>query len=348
VKNGPGISAKADSEIVQTKTESDESAADRRRARQEMRKSDMGKLTPMDRKAYDRLDDDSRAAVDFNGLLQEAWNKDRALLKEDKNGDGVVSLIEAGDNAKGLKGYSKAYERVFGKPEDGEEMGYAPATLGLLNQLDVRDIGGTVGEYLGGSGFITDDDIKNQRHTKGMEDAGPNGYKDPRGAWMTTLTDKMAVLEDTLAKGRAVRDGIKLKLGLSGTSRAQRSAFVDTAAGGLSDAEASQLLRLSGNDPRFSEDRGLDVTSLTSPGSQKKLAQLNDFYGVVVNDPRYVAGQITPDNLLDLKWMKGDLQALRIDGKDWLSFVKSKQGIVDEADQNELDKVLKANATKGQ
>ena len=83
--------------------------------------------------AYDSLDDQQKAAVDWNTLLIDAREKDF-----------TTEMVEV--DAEARAEYDAKVERLFGK-EGGSER-YAPNTINLLDQLDVVQLGQDLDEYL--------------------------------------------------------------------------------------------------------------------------------------------------------------------------------------------------------
>ena len=322
-------------------------------AKRAMRAGNKGDFKEMSWKEYNALSKEDRAAVDFNGLLQEAYNKDRSLLNLDKDGNGEVSLSEAGDKAKGYAGYGSAYERIFGKPGEGEDIGFAPNIVGLLNGLDVKDEGGILREYTSeeGGGFITDADIKAGRHINGMEDQTSWGYHDPRGEWMSRLAQNTSSLEKALEKGRVKASGLDLRASLSGITPDQRSTFVDNLAGGLSDPEADLGFKMSGRDRRLNEKEGMDVSSLLNRGDVENLNSLtglyNELYKNMTEGVQQADGSwsppIDPALMQDKEFIGGTLERAGLKLDDWLKFTRNHQGEGTAGETDALDELVKGS-----
>ncbi len=206
---------------------------------------------------YNLLDADTRAAVDFNGLLRDAVKKDQDIQKSmtDRNKDGRVSTSEVSDSR--YKKYSDAARNVFGQRD--EDLTYAPNTVALLNSMGVKDLDGQINEYLENRGFIQDSDIQQGLH-KAREGLGEGPIVPGRAAWLTEITQGMKRLESTLAKGRQMLAGTEgtPTLGANITD-AQRSTFVDQLTSGLAQDELQSLFTETGE---FNIGSGVDVTNL--------------------------------------------------------------------------------------
>lgn len=132
-----------------------------------------GKVDRLSWNEYNALDDKARSAVDFNTLLVQAVRKDRRM-----NERGAYEDVT--EDQRGA--YNMALEKVFGpdiaEPEvtegppgplgramteatafvKGSEL-YAPETLALLQQLDIKDAEATMDDFLNLKTAITADDI---------------------------------------------------------------------------------------------------------------------------------------------------------------------------------------------
>ena len=138
-----------------------EAAQSEQEARARARSSGAGStssIRQMTMDEYNALDSRSRAAIDFNGLLQNSLSKDTGLTALDKDGSGRVTLGEAEGSAKDLAGYRTAYKRIYGRDADNNTT-YSPNTLGLLNSLKLTDTA-SLDEYLNGTGYVTMSDLK--------------------------------------------------------------------------------------------------------------------------------------------------------------------------------------------
>lgn len=285
-------------------------------------------------KEYKALDPKARSAIDFNTQLNEAINRD---LKLDKNGDGEVSLAEAGSAAGQRKGYTAAYERVFGKPAENE-MSFAPATVALLDQLKFADDVSEAGDYTRGRGFITDEDLKAKRNLTGNQELNGTGYTDARSQWVTGLTDSMADFKKMLAQHRADINGLKASLNLETATGAQRSNLADTLANGLTEESQGLQLKLSGRDfNNRTSDSGLDVSFLADSGTQNRAQLMNTLYtnltqGYTDATGQRVAGLADQNQMFDKGWINAVLKSNGLKYDEWKPFAEGKLGGTEEPD----------------
>lgn len=129
----PGMGSRAGSTIDATARAAQE--ADNARQREESAGRSLDKaLGREDRspsvlgaKGYKKLDGDQKAAVDFNTLLSEARQNDRALNRADKAGK--VQMKPDSD-------YASSVAAVFG--DDENTVKYAPATVALLSSIGFK------------------------------------------------------------------------------------------------------------------------------------------------------------------------------------------------------------------
>lgn len=298
-----------------------------------------GKFKAMSWDEYNNLSDRQRAAVNFNSIMQQAYERDNRDAAESGGKDKTYTLNEAPEASR--EGYRKAYEKLFGEGTADENIVYAPKTVGVLGRLEGMD-NGTAGldEYLAGGGFITDDDLK-----AGLVDerkvSGPDGYVDPRTQWLNNIVDYQMNLEDTLSKGRVVIDGLKNKIDFSQTTSDQLAGLVNNAANGLTDAETMAVLNLSGEGDRFGNGNGLDVSGLLSGTQQAELSSLNTTYEAMLQNPEF-----TDSLLKDTKFQRQVAQVNGLDEKRWLKLIEAKQAAKTDTTTttgNELDNVLSGN-----
>ena len=298
-----------------------------------------GKFKQMSWNEYNSLSDRQRAAVNFNSIMQQAYERDNRDAAELGGKDKQFTLNEAPEASR--EGYRKAYEKLFGAGAADEEIVYAPKTVGVLSRLAGMD-NGTAGldEYLAGGGFITDEDLKS-----GVVDerkvTGPGGYVDPRTQWLNNIVDYQMNLEDTLAKGRVVIDGLKNKINFSQTTTDQLAGLVNNAANGLTDSETMAVLNLSGEGNRFGNGNGLDVSGLLSGDQQTELSSLNTTYEAMLQNPEF-----TDTLLKDEKFQRQVAQVNGLDEKRWLKLIEAKQAAksgTTNTTGSEMDNVLSGN-----
>ena len=313
---------------------------DAKRQLMDSRKSDPGEFKPMTLAEYNALDATTRASVDYNGMMQTAYEKDRALLNLDTDKSGDVSLEEAGAAGKSLSGYNAAYKRIFGYDPvtTGKNAStFAPNTLGVLSSLKLNDKGGDLKEYVNGSGFITEDDLKWNRQLSGGQDSVPVEYRGGRNAMVANLTDSMQRLSETLSKGRVMLDGVGVRASIdSNLTDDQRGSFVDSLRNGLADANANDQLKLSGEDPRFNPNAGLDLSALVNPETRARVSGMNGEYARITAPN----SGVTLEQAVDPNWLKQmGLEQTGWNLDDWISFVKDKQSNTG-SNSSKLDQVL--------
>lgn len=138
---------------------------------------------------YNKLTGRQKAAVDYNTILSEAVAKDLANQDEYKNVKGLAR-----------KTYDVAAEELFGK-DRGSDL-YAPETLAVLRQLNLKDELADLDDYLGLKTAITEDDLgalasdANRGRSNIM-----NGSDMDRADYVGGLADKTEKLQQSLAEG---------------------------------------------------------------------------------------------------------------------------------------------------
>lgn len=105
-------------------------------------------VEPMTWEEYQALDPRQRAAVDFNGALVAAVREDRANSRN----------LRRDATAQQKKDYRGALREMFG-PERGSRI-FAPQTVALLNELDIKDREGDLDDYLNLEVALTAKDLK--------------------------------------------------------------------------------------------------------------------------------------------------------------------------------------------
>ena len=101
---------------------------------------------PMTWEAYSALSPLQRSAVDYNTSLVRAVRRDRQLQND----------YEPGEQQREV--YDKAVEKLFG--EDRGSVMYAPETVALLQQIDLKDSMADLDDFLGLKAAITAKDLK--------------------------------------------------------------------------------------------------------------------------------------------------------------------------------------------
>lgn len=227
---------------------------------------------------YNSLGGRHKAAVDFNGMLRAAYNSDDKLSGLDKDKSGHVTMSELNDDVD-ARGYRTAYKRMFGVDPSANTT-YSPATLGLLNSMDLRDTGGRIENFTKGRGYIDADEIG-----QGAADGAVQGpslspksmAKQGRDDMVTKLTDGMSNLQKTLESGRVQVGATGAKVRLGGVMPDEdRDNAVQVFRQGLLREDAQNSLKMMGENPRFNPSDGLDLSSLVDPNEREQRLLMDD------------------------------------------------------------------------
>ena len=214
---------------------------------------------PLSWEDYKKLSTRSRAAVDFNSALQDAFTKDRAAGKKRGGEDGTWQLGE-GVSDKNKKSYRTMYERVFGEDMGDENKAiYAPNTVALLNRMGVRGNAGSIDEYLRGDAFIGRKELNDKLRGEGFRDSqrktvaertkttqwfdafgtphnttvtepAPPSQEEmaqKRQVWINGLAERMEKLNASLEKDKALLDGLSVRASITSSDQKGISAWVD-------------------------------------------------------------------------------------------------------------------------
>ena len=139
---------------------------------------------------YDALTPQERAAVDFNGALFDASEKDQAA---------------------GLKGsdddYTQALRKVFGGNASADT--YAPNTLALLDEIGYSDMGGSIDNFLKQGAAISTDDFAKLQGT-GVLSKEAQDSADYRTRYVRDVANRTnTTLNDLLSKGQSLLQGMQ-------------------------------------------------------------------------------------------------------------------------------------------
>ena len=237
-----------------------------------------GKETVLGVDEYNSLGGRHKAAVDFNGMLRAAYKSDDKLSGLDKDKSGNVTMSELNDDMD-VRGYRAAYKRMFGVDPDANTT-YSPATLGLLNSMDLRDTGGRIENFTNGRGYIDADEIG-----RGAADGAVQGpslspkwmEQQGRDDMVTKLTNGMSNLQETLESGRVQvgATGAKVRLGGVMPDEARDNA-VQVFRQGLLREDAQNSLKMLGENPRFNPIDGLDLSNLVDPNEREQRLLMDD------------------------------------------------------------------------
>ena len=265
---------------------------------------------------YRGMDDDTRAAVDFNGLLDKALQADKALLADnDANKSGMIAL--GGKNSEiapdNEAGYRKAYQLAFGGDDDGEII-YAPNTVALLNLLDLKNSRVGLDDYMLDRGFITQRDIDKGKYKNSVGDnAG-----DARSEMLQQTTSAMKLLNETLAKGRIALYGSSVTVDPTKMTADQKTNFVASLQQGLMNPSAPRNLNMLGEDPRFSSTNSINLTGMIDPAKRKR-------FETMANGYKRIEQVTTPEQRLDTDLMGAVLAEQGLDVNEWLEYVNNIQ-----------------------
>ena len=300
-----------------------EAAANESQARQRARSTGAQEKRRLSWDEYEKLGDSERAAVDFNGLLEQALQKDRDLLDLDLDKSGTVTMKEAAPKVRDAGGYRAAYERVYGSGPD-ENDAYAPNTLSLLNSMGLRDSGADISEYLAGSGFVTESDVK--RGALAGAQAGPSLDevfldRQARDQLAANVTAGMARLERTLAAGRAKVAGgnVRVSLDAGSIDDAQRSGFIDSLRTSLLRDGAPATFALEGEGPQFDLEGGISVNPLIAPGTQERFGAMAQEF------ERQISLGATVQELMDKRQLEqAGFGESGFDLREWVDYVATR------------------------
>lgn len=275
---------------------------------------------------YNLLDADTRAAVDFNGLLRDAVDKDRKIQTSmnDRNKDGRISMSEVSDSR--YKRYSDAAKNVFGQRD--EDLTYAPNTVALLNSMGVKDLDGQIGEYLNDRGFIQDEDIRQGLHKTNMQvSVGGDPVTAGRAQWLTEITRGMKRLESTLAKGRQMLAGTESTPTLGGNiTDTQRSTFVDQLTNSLAQDTLQSLFTETGE---FNIGSGVDVTNLLDANlveQDRTMQSIHEAANAWLAEAGAQQGTLYGDEwLTDKSFIGNELARQGIDMSAWKRYLEAKK-----------------------
>ena len=259
-----------------------EAAQSEQEARARARSSGAGStssIRQMTMDEYNALDSRSRAAIDFNGLLQNSLSKDTGLTALDKDGSGRVTLGEAEGSAKDLAGYRTAYKRIYGRDADNNTT-YSPNTLGLLNSLKLTDTA-SLDEYLNGTGYVTMSDLKRgsaNEPVAGTANTPGRSDRTERDKLVSGIASGMTQLQEALNAGRVSLSGGGVSVGLSAdrTNDGQRSQFVDALRSSLMREDAPTSLQLTGQNDRFDAENGISLLGMVDQGTQQRYSAMNE------------------------------------------------------------------------
>ena len=307
---------------TQTKDQQQRASIEKAQQVASSRISSPGVQERMTQEAYDALSPDARAAVDFNGMLAQAIQKDKALGFTDSDKSGSISLKEARD-ATNRTGYSTAYQRIFGREAD-DNTTYAPNTMALLNTMDLRDkSGGDIREYLDGSGFVTSFDIE-RGSTRGAVQ-GPSlnrgtQNRQARDQLVTSVSDGMARLQKTLEDGRVALYGGRTQVTLRGVNDEQRSALVDSMRSALDSDMANGRFRM------FGETEGISADVLIPEATRAKFATMEQALAAADEAGAPLEDLTNPDALREIGFGRAGATA-SISPEEFAEYVKDRKGM---------------------
>lgn len=311
---------------------------------------------------YKKLTKQQQLGAQYNSLLRAASDLDFDMYSDmDSDSDGRVSWKEA-KNRTQQKGARKAFEEVYGRaPTDTDT--YNPNVAGLLNQMGVRDLGlyteKDQSDILNDL-YLTREEVEELQNSSLVRNAGE---AQNRFDLTSQLYEGLGSLQSafTDSKGVAVTEGISTEyspLDLTKFDQDQRSNLVMLIGEGLKDAEPNVLLTLESsldgvlNDPRYSKpgENGLDLTSLADPSVRKRMQDMEQALGMLIEygannplseDPASIlnaedvtsllsgkdvdvpgAGTVTSDNYLSGidNFLQGS--GLKVSGKDLIDFAQ--------------------------
>ena len=274
-----------------------------------------GKETVLGVDEYNSLGGRHKAAVDFNGMLRSAYNSDDKLSGLDKDKSGHVTMSELNDDVD-VRGYRAAYKRMFGVDPDANTT-YSPATLGLLNSMDLRDTDGRIENFTKGRGYIDADEIG-----RGAADGAVQGpslspksmAQQGRDDMVTKLTDGMSNLQKTLESGRVQVGATGAKVRLGGVMPDEdRDNAVQVFRQGLLREDAQNSLKMLGENPRFNPGDGLDLSSLVDPNEREQRLLMDDVARFALQSGVTAADLKDPAKLRAMQFGSGQTAGLDVD-----------------------------------
>ena len=274
-----------------------------------------GKETVLGVDEYNSLGGRHKAAVDFNGMLRSAYNSDDKLSGLDKDKSGHVTMSELNDDVD-VRGYRAAYKRMFGVDPDANTT-YSPATLGLLNSMDLRDTGGRIENFTKGRGYIDADEIG-----RGAADGAMQGpslspkwmSQQGRDDMVTKLTDGMSNLQKTLESGRVQVGATGAKVRLGGVMPDEdRDNAVQVFRQGLLREDAQNSLKMLGENPRFNPSDGLDLSSLVDPNEREQRLLMDDVARFALQSGVTAADLKDPAKLRAMQFGSGQTAGIDVD-----------------------------------
>ena len=303
-----------------------EAAQSEQEARARARSSGAGStssIRQMTMDEYNALDSRSRAAIDFNGLLQNSLSKDTGLTALDKDGSGRVTLGEAEGSAKDLAGYRTAYKRIYGRDADNNTT-YSPNTLGLLNSLKLTDTA-SLDEYLNGTGYVTMSDLKRgsaNEPVAGTANTPGRSDRTERDKLVSGIASGMTQLQEALNAGRVSLSGGGVSVGLSAdrTNDGQRSQFVDALRSSLMREDAPTSLQLTGQNDRFDAENGISLLGMVDQGTQQRYSAMNEEL------TRQLAQGASANELRDKNLLRAaGFENSGFDLDEWVDYVSSRE-----------------------
>ena len=274
-----------------------------------------GKETVLGVDEYNSLGGRHKAAVDFNGMLRAAYKSDDKLSGLDKDKSGHVTMSELNDDVD-VRGYRAAYKRMFGVDPDANTT-YSPATLGLLNSMDLRDTGGRIENFTKGRGYIDADEIG-----RGASDGAMQGpslspkwmEQQSRDDMVTKLTDGMSNLQKTLESGRVQVGVTGAKVRLGGVMPDEdRDNAVQVFRQGLRREDAQNSLKMLGGNPRFNPSDGLDLSSLVDPNEREQRLLMDDVARFALQSGVTAADLKDPAKLRAMQFGSGQTAGIDVD-----------------------------------
>ena len=303
-----------------------EAAQSEQEARARARSSGAGStssIRQMTMDEYNALDSRGRAAIDFNGLLQNSLSKDTGLTALDKDGSGRVTLGEAEGSAKDLAGYRTAYKRIYGRDADNNTT-YSPNTLGLLNSLKLTDTA-SLDEYLNGTGYVTMSDLKRgsaNEPVAGTANTPGRSDRTERDKLVSGIASGMTQLQEALNAGRVSLSGGGVSVGLSAdrTNDGQRSQFVDALRSSLMREDAPTSLQLTGQNDRFDAENGISLLGMVDQGTQQRYSAMNEEL------TRQLAQGASANELRDKNLLRAaGFENSGFDLDEWVDYVSSRE-----------------------
>lgn len=162
-------------------------------------------VKPLTEEQYLKLPERQRAAVDFNTLLTDAVRKD---LRRQDDYEESTSKQQRGS-------YDKAVKNMFGE-DRGSDI-YAPETMAVLRQLNIKDGADDLDDYLGLKVAITADDLKDVTEQQPVMEQALQGTASPgeqtRETLLERVTDRTVELQDRLAQGNKMLQSFKASAG---------------------------------------------------------------------------------------------------------------------------------------